>query len=132
MARRKVSIIAILLALPLLWLGGGMVSSSEAAGLTYVAKKGKSGPPHHAKAKRHHQPGPQNHAPAHGYRAKHKYHYYPGNNVYYDLDRKLYFYRDGDKWKTNVSLPKSIRLNLGKSTSIELDTDLPYKALSKD
>ena len=132
MAQQKVSIIAVLLAIPLLLLDGGMCLSSEAAGLTHVAKNGNSQASHHANAKGHHQPGPPKHAPAHGYRSKHMYHYYPGNNVYYDLERKLYFYMDGDTWKTNVSLPESIRLNLGKSTSIELDTDLPYRALTKD
>ena len=137
MARQKASVIAALLALSLLWLGGGSVLTSEAARPTYMAKKGKSGPPHHVtsnghQGNGHHQPGPPAHAPAHGYRHKHKYHYYPNNNVYYDPDRKLYFYLDGDGWKSNVNLPKSIRLNLGESTSIELDTDLPYKAFLKD
>ncbi len=130
MARQKTLIIAIFLTLPLLCLTTGGIVSSEAASPVYMAKKGKSGPPHVAHGRQHH--GPPAHAPAHGYRKKHKYHYYPNNNVYYDPDRKLYFYLDGNGWKTGANLPTSIRLNLGKSTSLELDTDLPYKIFSKD
>lgn len=70
--------------------------------------------------------GPPPHAPAHGYRAKHQYRYYPDCSVYYDNQRKLYFYIDGDHWEMSVSLPSHLRVRLGGSVSIELDTDRPY------
>jgi hypothetical protein len=70
--------------------------------------------------------GPPAHAPAHGYRAKHQYRYYPSRSVYYDTGRRLYFYLKGDNWEVGASLPHHIRIGLGESVSIELDTDKPY------
>jgi hypothetical protein len=70
--------------------------------------------------------GPPAHAPAHGYRAKHHYRYYPSCYVYFDISRKCYFYLDGDNWKVSVSLPVSLRAQLGEYVSIEMDTDRPY------
>ena len=40
--------------------------------------------------------GPPAHAPAHGYRAKHRYKYYPSCSVYFDIGRSVYFYLEGD------------------------------------
>jgi len=74
----------------------------------------------------HKKGGPPAHAPAHGYRAKHHYRYYPSRNVYHDTDRGLYFYLKGDNWEVGASLPSSLRVGLGDSVSIELDTDKPY------
>lgn len=68
--------------------------------------------------------GPPDHAPAHGYRAK--YNYYPGAQVYFDTERKVYFHLDGDNWKMAVSLPKDIKVQLGDYVTIEMDTDKPY------
>ena len=70
--------------------------------------------------------GPPSHAPAHGYRAKHQYRYYPSSSVYYDTGRRLYFYLKGDNWEVGASLPSNFRLELGDCVSIELDTDKPY------
>ena len=70
--------------------------------------------------------GPPPHAPAHGYRAKHQYRYYPGCSVYYDSGRELYFYIKGDHWEVGASLPGHLRVQLGDFVSIELDTDRPY------
>jgi hypothetical protein len=71
--------------------------------------------------------GPPSQAPAHGYRAKYKYHYYPKANVYYDTSRKLYFYIEGDKWRAAVSLPLNLKLNLGGYVSMEMESDKPYQ-----
>jgi len=60
-------------------------------------------PPEETGPPRGHGPPPW--APAHGYRAKYRYHYYPSSYVYYDLGRKLYFYYDGGNWQVSVSLP---------------------------
>lgn len=70
--------------------------------------------------------GPPAHAPAHGYRAKHQYRYYPSRSVYYDTGRRLYFYIKGENWEVGASLPSQIRIGLGDSVNIELDTDIPY------
>ena len=70
--------------------------------------------------------GPPAHAPAHGYRAKHQYRYYPSSNVYKDTERGIYFYLKGDNWEVGASLPLPLREGLGESVSLELDTDKPY------
>jgi hypothetical protein len=70
--------------------------------------------------------GPPAHAPAHGYRAKYQYLYYPSSNVYKDTERGLYFYLKGDRWEVGASLPLPLREGLGESVVLELDTDKPY------
>jgi len=70
--------------------------------------------------------GPPPHAPAHGYRAKYNYRYYPSCSVYYDDYRKLYFYLEGPNWQIAASLPHSIQLGSGGFVSIEMDLDKPY------
>ena len=75
---------------------------------------------------KHKKGGPPSHAPAHGYRAKHQYRYYPSCSVYYDDERKIYFYIKGDHWEFGASLPNHLRISLGDSVSIQLDTDKPY------
>ena len=73
-----------------------------------------------------HKTGPPPHAPAHGYRAKYNYHYYPSAYVYFDVSRSCYFYLEGESWKMAASLPLSVRVRLGDHVSIEMDTDKPY------
>jgi hypothetical protein len=74
----------------------------------------------------HKNGGPPPHAPAHGYRAKYHYRYYPECSVYYDSGREVYFYIKGDHWEVGASLPRHLRIGLGDSVSIELETDKPY------
>ena len=74
---------------------------------------------------RHHN-GPPAHAPAHGYRAKYQYHYYPRCKVYYDAAREVYFYLKGENWEVGISLPSHLKSDLGEYVSLELDTDRPY------
>jgi len=74
--------------------------------------------------------GPPAHAPAHGYRAKHNYRYYPDESVYVDTDRGTCFYLDNGTWQVSVSLPHSIRLS-SNYVSLELDTDKPYRYYSE-
>jgi hypothetical protein len=75
---------------------------------------------------KHKKGGPPAHASAHGYRAKHKYHYYPSQKVYHDSDRGLYFYLKGDNWEIGASLPSHLKTGLGESVTIEMETDKPY------
>ena len=72
------------------------------------------------------QSGPPDHAPAHGYRAKYQYHYYPSCKVYYDTARKIFFYLKGENWEVGVSLPNHLKSELGEYISLELETDRPY------
>ena len=89
-------------------------------------KGGNSGYSEAGYKNKHKKKGPPAHAPAHGYRAKHQYRYYPSRSVYYDTGRRLYFYIKGDNWEIGASLPNQIQIGLGDSVSIELDTDKPY------
>jgi hypothetical protein len=70
--------------------------------------------------------GPPPHAPAHGYRAKYAYRYYPDACVYFDAHRGVYFYLAGDAWRMSVSLPQEIRVQLVDYVVVETDTDTPY------
>lgn len=70
--------------------------------------------------------GPPAHAPAHGYRAKYTYYYYPGPQVYFDVGRSVYFYMDSGNWRMSVSLPTNLRVTLGDHVTIDMDTDKPY------
>ena len=70
--------------------------------------------------------GPPAHAPAHGYRAKHQYRYYPSCSVYFDIGRSVYFYLEGDNWRVSVELPNHLHARLGGSVVVEMDTDKPY------
>jgi hypothetical protein len=53
-------------------------------------------------SKKHKKQGPPAHAPAHGYRAKHQYRYYPSRSVYYDTGRSARHCREacGSDWVT--------------------------------
>ena len=72
------------------------------------------------------EPGPPPWAPAHGYRAKHRYHYYPASYVYFDVGRKVYFHFSGGQWRVSVSLPTEVRIDVGNYVVLEMDTDRPY------
>ncbi len=102
-------------------------NSSVLAGGSFTFKWGKDTEPeqHQVKHKQK-KGGPPAHAPAHGYRAKHQYRYYPSQKVYHDSDRGLYFYLKGDNWEIGASLPSHLKVGLGESVTIELDTDKPY------
>lgn len=71
--------------------------------------------------------GPPPWAPAHGYRAKHRYRYYPSSQIYFDEGREIYFYYDNGQWRTTVRLPGRIRAQLGEAVTLEMDTDQPYE-----
>ena len=71
--------------------------------------------------------GPPPWAPAHGYRAKHRYRYYPDPRVYFDTGRSLYFYYDGRSWQASVSLPSGIRISAGDYVTLDMDTDRPFQ-----
>lgn len=41
---------------------------------------------------------------------RYEYRYYPSTDVYYDVNRKVYFYLEGDKWQISGTLAGGIRL----------------------
>ena len=71
--------------------------------------------------------GPPPWAPAHGYRAKHRYRYYPSSQVYYSENRGNYIYYNNGKWEVSFSLPERIHIALTDHVTLEMDTDQPYK-----
>jgi len=106
--KRGVSVAA-LLALAFAW------------GCSAGVSTGRRYPPH----PRH--PRPPAHAPAHGHRAKYRYRYYPCAYVYFDIDRRVYFYMEGEVWRMSATLPHSIDISVGTAVTIDLDIDKPYK-----
>lgn len=65
-------------------------------------------------------------APAHGYRAKHRYVYYPQREIYYEPEARSWFWLDGGNWRVGASLPAIYQPFVSGGVSIELDTDRPY------
>ncbi|KIX15670.1 hypothetical protein [Dethiosulfatarculus sandiegensis] len=70
--------------------------------------------------------GPPPWAPAHGYRAKHQYRYWPGVQVYFDLGRGVYFWFSNSGWQVGARLPGGITLSEGY-VGLDMDTSKPYK-----
>ena len=70
--------------------------------------------------------GPPPWAPAHGYRAKHKYRYYPDHRVYYEGSRGVYFYYGDGQWRVSANLPIGIDIRFSDYVTLEMDTDKPY------
>ena len=102
-------------------------SSSAIAGGSFTFKWGNKTEPEQSQVKHSKKKGgPPAHAPAHGYRAKRQYRYYPDQKVYHDAEKGLYFYLKGDNWEVGASLPSNLKTGLGESVTIGLDTDKPY------
>ena len=65
--------------------------------------------------------GPPPWAPAHGYKAKTRYVYFPQQNIYYDLKKNVYIYPQGPSWSFGISLPTIFgNINLGSQRQVEL------------
>ena len=71
---------------------------------------------------------PPAHAPAHGRRSHHMYHYYPDAEFYFDAHRNLYFYLDSRaQWTFSVNLPIRLRSHLHSGyVEIEMEGERPY------
>jgi hypothetical protein len=101
-------------------LGGLLINEIDAAKVTKVQVE-VGGPTVKAKQGK----GPPSHAPAHGYRRKFSYHYYPQAEIYHDVERGLWFYTDGKEWKAGAKVPIELGENLGGHVVIELESDSP-------
>jgi hypothetical protein len=81
--------------------------------------------PYYEDSKRGGSPPPW--APAHGYRAKYNYQYYPSTEIYYDTGRNIYFYFNNGEWKASTRLPGQIRLGSGYNIPLVMNTAKPYQ-----
>jgi hypothetical protein len=115
----KYSGIFVVLSACVLFLGG-----CTAAGLT-IAGKSAHDPPQPGVDSRKNGPPPW--APAHGYRAKHKYRYYHDAEVYYDIDKRVYFYYRGGQWQVSVTFPTRVHIDMNRYVTLEMDSDKPYR-----
>lgn len=72
---------------------------------------------------------PPAHAPAHGRRQQHRYHYYPNAEFYFDVGSNMYFYLDSNaRWTFSVNLPFRLRSHLHNNyVEIEMGEDRPYR-----
>ena len=73
------------------------------------------------------RPGPPPWAPAHGARRKHEYYYYPGSDVYFRPEDRMWFYLDGREWRFGISLPASVRVDFNRAVPLSMETDRPYQ-----
>lgn len=71
--------------------------------------------------------GPPAHAPAHGYRKKFGYKYYPSKKVYYCSQRRIYFWMEGNGWRLGTSLPAGLTVDASESISLDIDEETPYR-----
>jgi hypothetical protein len=70
--------------------------------------------------------GPPPWAPAHGYRAKHQYRYWPGSQVYFAPERGVYFWLGENGWQMGANLPGGLRLS-GDTVTLDMDAARPYQ-----
>jgi len=69
--------------------------------------------------------GPPPWAPAHGFRAKTRFVYFPEYNFYFDLEKKVYIHFQAGKWSVSIELPSRLgNLNLRNASKFELDLDI--------
>jgi hypothetical protein len=120
MEMRLMKKILILLVIPFLFFTLITCGSSR-GGIRSASVKGTVGTPGSQVKK-----GPPAHAPAHGYRAKFHYRYYPSFSVYFDINRNLYFYLAGNDWRVASTLPAQINIKSSRYVIIKMDTDKPY------
>jgi hypothetical protein len=54
------------------------------------------------------------------------YDYYPESEVYYSVDRHLYYYYSGGGWVGAATLPGTISLSVGAPVRIQVGNERPY------
>lgn len=72
-------------------------------------------------------PGPPPWAPARGFRRDHEYYYYPGADVYFRPEDRIWFYLDGREWRFGASLPTTIHVDFDRSVALRMEADQPYQ-----
>ncbi len=122
MGRLKVMDLRLPLAALMMLFIFGCASTKDGVGYEW----GSQEPAHRPESKVAHTHGPPDHAPAHGYRAKYRYRYYPAKEVYYNTERRVYFYIEGGVWVSDALLPYQLKISLGEYETVEMDSDTPY------
>ena len=92
---------------------------------------GQGDQPHASKRGKKAGKGPPAHAAAYGQRVEHHYRYYYSAHVYYDVDRKLYFFPQKEKWLAATGLPRRIRISYDDYVTIVMESDRPYHAFKQ-
>ena len=61
-------------------------------------------------------------------KTRHNYVYYGDHDIYFAPERKTYYWREGDAWKSGTELPMADRgyITTG-GVKIDLDTETPYE-----
>jgi len=89
------------------------------------------GPPPHARTKVrppcHPGKGPPPHAPAHGYRAKCPYRYYPRIQVYFSPKADIWFWIEDGEWVFGGRLPSRFRIRDRHHVRVTLPTPYPFQ-----
>lgn len=67
--------------------------------------------------------GPPAHAPAHGWRAKNRYYFYPSCQVYYYPQRNCYIWRGPRGWVVTPKPPEKVVLRAEEAVTVDLDDD---------
>lgn len=65
-------------------------------------------------------------SPPPGQAKKYHYRYYPNQNVYFDPGRGLWFWLEGQEWRTGASLPAWLRVGSGFVT-LTMGVDQPFR-----
>lgn len=56
------------------------------------------------------------------------YNYYPSSNVYYDKERKLYFFTNGDEWYDSPFLPPNFNIDPKEVVTVQRESEKPFLA----
>ena len=59
------------------------------------------------------------------------YEYYPSQEVYFDAQRRLYFWHASAYWGVGQRLPSTYRLEKGERMFVALDSNKPYRRHNK-
>jgi hypothetical protein len=58
----------------------------------------------------------------------HRYVYYGDHDIYFAPETKVYYWREGDNWRSGIELPETYRTYITRGgVNIELDTEKPYE-----
>lgn len=58
----------------------------------------------------------------------HRYVYYGDHDIYFAPETKVYYWKDGEQWRSGAELPPDFRGYITtKGVTIDLDTERPYE-----
>jgi hypothetical protein len=106
-------------------------STDIAADSSGIQQNKHSGLENPKTASQHEKESLSNQSLIEGHRQKYSYRYYPSCSVYYDIHRRLYYYREADNWKIFSSLPSHFEGKLDDYVKIEMNNDKPYLEYDK-